>query len=748
MKKPTIALVALLMVLAVCAQEKAAPKNAALPALSALDQAKSVASEASATTRAHEAELEIAEETAAGEPLEISEATEPETPASADATPSAADGKKPAKETAAVEQPAAKPDEKPTTPVEAPQQTATQTAAVEQQPAANAAPAPQPQPNALAPNLLNGGQRMVDEVDLEEDDSALAALRPKIKQANEGGADATLVDIDCDNATLADILRQFRKTTGRNIISGESTNLQRRVSVSLRNVPWYQALTAILQARGFRLDKNEGIYRVVEDTQAIKYTMKPFALKHASARELTDLFNKAYSIKDKNGKTIREIATCFESANVVVVIADDKTISACNEIIESIDKSVAQIYIEARFLELSSEAMHKLGLDWSALSSWQFSAKNMSAGWERNSARMNQFPSVKTSGTTTKTVSSEGTSGTSAKDGASEDASESTSESLSDSYTGISPTLKAAEGAGISENSLMWNQVSSFSGQFAADDFSLAISAFEQLGEGKIFSNPKIIVSNGKEAKVDMTTKEPNVSISSDYTGTSSQNLSISTKLEVIPGEDKQMFAKEAFFSYGIELKVRPRISPDGLISVEIVPTISEKKGDKEIAGASTAAPYTTYPIINVKRLTTEFTMKDGSTAVIGGLTQTAEDDVDSGIPYLRKIPWIGPKLFGWKSRQKVQKEIIICVTVGIANPKDLPREIGLPTNAVMGREYVRGERQEPGTREGTSAKILSLDMRPLEEQQADVKKVTISIPDDEIQATSPSGSVRISRTK
>ncbi len=63
------------------------------------------------------------------------------------------------------------------------------------------------------------------------------------------------------------------------------------------------------------------------------------------------------------------------------------------------------------------------------------------------------------------------------------------------------------------------------------------------------FSNPKIIVSNGKEAKVDMTTKEPNVTGDANDTGTSSQNLSISTKLEVIPGEDKQIFAKEAFFS-------------------------------------------------------------------------------------------------------------------------------------------------------------------------------------------------------
>ena len=232
-----------------------------------------------------------------------------------------------------------------------------------------------------------------------------------------------------------------------------------------------------------------------------------------------------------------------------------------------------------------------------------------------------------------------------------------------------------------------------------------------------VFSNPKIIVSNGKEAKVDMTTKEPNVTVDANYTGTSSQNLSISTKLEVIPGEDKQMFAKEAFFSYGIELSVKPRISPDGLISVEIVPTISEKTDEKTIAGAGEAI-YTSYPIISVKRLTTEFTMKDGSTAVIGGLTQTVEDDVDSGIPYLRKIPWVGPKLFGWKSRQKVQKEIIVCVTIGIANPAELPEDVGLPKNAVLGREYLPGARQEPGARDGKAREVLRLDMRPLDERK------------------------------
>ena len=132
------------------------------------------------------------------------------------------------------------------------------------------------------------------------------------------------------------------------------------------------------------------------------------------------------------------------------------------------------------------------------------------------------------------------------------------------------------------------------------------------------------------------------------------------------------------------------------------------------------------FPIIEMKRILSEFTMKDGSTAVIGGLSKTVEEDVDTGIPYLRKIPWIGQKLFGWKSRQKVQKEIIVCVTLGIANPAELPNDIGLPKNAVIGREYVEGKRQEPGDRKGGSAKVLKLDLRDLGDKEREAGDVEI----------------------
>ena len=585
-------------------------------------------------------------------------------------------------------------------------------------------------PDEAAPDASAFGEENVDEIDLE-DDSAIAAKKPKVTGNLDDGL-MSLVDIECDAASLADVLRQFRKTTGANIIyNEESTNLQKRISVSLKRVPWLQGMTAILGTRGFRIEERENIYRVVEDVQQIPVSTRTFALNHASAKELSDLFNFTYGRKDAKGGVIGPISTSFDGANVVVVTATDKVLADCEAIIKAVDRAVAQIYIEARFLELSSEAMHKLGMQWDSLESWGVSVKNISGGFEYNNGRAANYGTVVSqrsismtdSGSSSITQSGDGTGSST----------ESKSPSSTDSSTiaGLVPTvIGAAPGAARTVENMAWRNARGFSGQLSADDFRLAMSAFEQLNDGHVFSNPKIIVSNGKEALVDMTTKYPNVTIDSNFTGQNSQNLSVSTKLDTIPGEDKFMFAKEAFFSWGIMLSVKPRISPDGLISVEIVPTISDCTGYAEVSSNKDSdTPYTKYPIIEIKRLTTEFTMKDGSTAVIGGLSKTVEEDIDNGIPFLRKIPWIGPKLFGWKSRAKVQKEIIVCVTVGIANPAELPSDVGLPKNAIIGREYVNGTRLEPGDRAGSAAEVLALDMSPIDSRDKNRQKAAKAEP-------------------
>ena len=584
-----------------------------------------------------------------------------------------------------------------------------------------------------------------DEINLNEvDDSAVAAKgRPVVKMATQAPAasasteapstdgtaaakvpsapatgseiaarflasdETALVDITSDNATLTDILRQFRRATGANIIYAESSNLQQRVSVSLKHVPWLQGMKSILNSRGFRVESTGGIHFIKEDKLAEPIFTRTFQLNHASVDELAKLFNESYGTKGKDGKLIKGVATPFQGANTIVVTANDRILADCEAIIKAVDKAVPQIYIEARFIELSNEAMHKIGLQWNQLESWGATVHDLNAGMEYSNGRIGKFASGYTDHFYTPTGDN--------ADGGSRFDYRTRNYLVPNEIT--NPTrLKSGE----SDADMAWRNARVFSGQLTPDDFRLAMSAFESMSDVKIFSNPKIIVSNGKEALFDRTTTFPNITLTSQH-DTKSGYTKSDAKLEVIPGDDG-LFSKTAFFSWGITLSVKPRISPDGLISVEIVPAISEldktvtSDGFYQIYGGSDA-PYGRYPILLFKRLTTDFTMKDGATAVIGGLSKTAEGDVDSGIPYLRKIPWVGPKLFGWKSREKVQTEILIFVTVGIADPANLPEDVGLPKNAVRGREYVQKRAFEPGDRPSAAADILKLDTRMLDDR-------------------------------
>jgi len=122
-----------------------------------------------------------------------------------------------------------------------------------------------------------------------------------------------------------------------------------------------------------------------------------------------------------------------------------------------------------------------------------------------------------------------------------------------------------------------------------------------------------------------------------------------------------------------------------------------------------------------VQRLVTEFNLASETTAVIGGLSRTVEKQVDNGIPVLRSIPWLGPHLFGSKTRVKEQREIIVFVTVGLVDPNRMKKDAGLPKNAVLGRQYVNGQKIEPGDKfRGSQEGIESLDLRPLNEQALD----------------------------
>jgi type II secretory pathway component GspD/PulD (secretin) len=415
-----------------------------------------------------------------------------------------------------------------------------------------------------------------------------------------------------------------------------------------------------------------------------RISTRTFRLAHASAEDVAAKLNATWSGDFGVTWKINRMAIAFPESNSVMVTAPALILDACEQVIAAVDVEPKQVYIEARFVELSNDVFRDIGIDWSMLDGMKGSV-TLGGGIQKNrlGKGVQDYTRTMKDGTATYTLSGSTMNG-------------------------------GADG-----------DIAYFNGTLDFSQMYVILSALEGSEDARIFSNPKIIVSSGKKATVDMTTKYPNVKIAAKRTTTSgSDSLDLDMQMADIPGEDKMMFAKEAFFSWGITLDVTPRIGTNGLINVAIVPTISSQSGWVESGTESDANNGTIsakYPVIEVQRLVTDFAMASGTTAVIGGLSRTVEEQVDNGIPLLSDIPWIGPRLFGSRARKKQQKEIIVFVTVGLVNPSEMQKDAGLPKNAVLGRQYTKGQKLEPGDRpEKNLEGIGSLDLRSLEEQAQD----------------------------
>jgi type II secretory pathway component GspD/PulD (secretin) len=533
------------------------------------------------------------------------------------------------------------------------------------------------------------------------------------------------ITLTFDNTPLLDVVKAFRDTTGANLVT-TGTNMNAVViSMRLDNVPWKQGLDSILMPQGLEAVEQpagSGIYIIRNKSNDIPKFTKAFKLSFARAADIAQLFKTTFDLSMPAatgpapvGAAINGTVSAYPSANTVIVTATQQQLDECEKVLAQIDVQRPQVYIEARFMELSASASRELGLRWNGLGGdgWGVGFDGASFGASHSRNRNNTRTSTRgRTGSATSTSSDHW------------------DDAIRNIITDDSSSSEVNTGNTIA-NTFTELRDQTFTGSLSADKFRLAMNAFESLEDGAIFSNPRVIIANEEQATIDMTTKEPNVTIRSTRTGVNMDQLDITTELAVIPGKN-ELNVGEAFFSYGITLKVTPRVSPTGLITVVIEPAISSLLRYYEITDDK-SVPLPKYPIIDVKRINTTFTMNDGYTAVIGGLTQTTEDSVDSGIPYLRRIPWIGEYLFGWKSRQKVQKEIIVFVTVGITEPATMKQDAGLPKNAVLGREYVTGARKEPGDR--TKADMLNMTMKPVDKAdkidartEEEIKKATENV--------------------
>ena len=98
-------------------------------------------------------------------------------------------------------------------------------------------------------------------------------VSPQTTPARQGQVTSTsnggkLLTLDFKDADIVNVLRLLAAEAGRNIVVGE--DVKGKVSVSLRNVTWDQALDTILEARGLQKVEKAGIIRIVSTEQLAK----------------------------------------------------------------------------------------------------------------------------------------------------------------------------------------------------------------------------------------------------------------------------------------------------------------------------------------------------------------------------------------------------------------------------------------------------------------------------------------------
>ena len=177
-------------------------------------------------------------------------------------------------------------------------------------------------------------------------------------------------------------------------------------------------------------------------------------------------------------------------------------------------------------------------------------------------------------------------------------------------------------------------------------NISYAINYLVRNSKGRIVSNPKILITNGEEATIDITQDyiESTETEQSAYTGGT-----LATRTYNI-GSDA-----------GIKVGITPFISPDGYVTLNIKPeyaTILSQVSAQDAGGTYIAATLLSRRNLDLKNVR----IKDGETLVIGGLIGEEEQKTVGKFPILGDLPLIGT-LFRSTTSEKKKNEMVIMIT-------------------------------------------------------------------------------------
>lgn len=109
----------------------------------------------------------------------------------------------------------------------------------------------------------------------------------------------------------------------------------------------------------------------------------------------------------------------------------------------------------------------------------------------------------------------------------------------------------------------------------------------------------------------------------------------------------------------GIELYITPQINDDGIVNLIIRQVLSSV--DNGSSGVNNN------PVFNNQEISTTVVVRNGENVVLGGLIQTDDELLNTGIPILNRLPVVG-KLFSYQQETQERRELFIVLRPEIIN--------------------------------------------------------------------------------
>ena len=422
-------------------------------------------------------------------------------------------------------------------------------------------------------------------------------------------------------------------------------------------------------------------------------------------------------------------ANFLPSSSKLIVRNTQANLDLIDSLVEIDQTNVpSQIEIEARFVEISQNNLKELGFDWLlGQFALPFGTGVYGGGGTTSFGGDLSGSSTVTSGNMSITTNSAYPFQAPGSNGVPVGASSLTSGPITAgnrSGTGAI-SVNALDGLLFASPAGPAPGVLALAGIFTNPQFQVVLRALDQQKGVDLMTAPKVTTKSGQRATIQLI-REFRYPTQFDPPQIPQQVGSFTPVTPTTPSafETKNL---------GVELEVEPTVGPDGFsIDMTLSPRVTEFDGfinygspisttAREINSDPVIDPdtilglaFTTFgqtgtvlvsentinqPVFSVRQVTTQVTVYDGQTVVLGGLMREDVQQVEDKTPILGDIPLVG-RLFRTSADQHIKRNLVMFVTAGLLDPAGQPlieavehdRDVAAPDAAALESEAISGD--------------------------------------------------------